>query len=69
MRYGCRRGTNLRRVCASEGNRDAIRSGFGRTRSTSVKPDEPQVRYRLQHAGNRRPEEAVEVVRNDEDGT
>jgi hypothetical protein len=68
MRYGYRRGTSLRRVCASEGIRDAIRCGFGRPRSTLVKPDEPQVRYRLQHAGNRTPERAVEVVRNHEDG-
>jgi hypothetical protein len=69
MRYGYRRGTNLRRVCASEGIRDAIRGRFGDRRSTLVKPDEPQVRYRLQHAGNRSPEKTVEVVRNHEDGT
>jgi len=69
MRYGYRRGTNLRRVCASEGIRDAIRGRSGDRRSTLVKPDEPQVRYRLQHAGNRSPEKTVEVVRNHEDGT
>jgi hypothetical protein len=68
MRYGCRRGTSLRRVCASEGIRDAIRGRFGDRRSTLVQPDEPQVRYRLQHAGNRTPEKTVEVVRNHEGG-
>jgi hypothetical protein len=69
MRYGYRRGTNLRRVCASEGIRDAIRLGSGRGRSTLVKPGEPQVRYRLQHAGSRTPEKTVEVVGNHEGGT
>jgi hypothetical protein len=29
MRYGYRRGENLRRVCASEGIRDAIRPSLG----------------------------------------
>jgi hypothetical protein len=69
MRYGYRRGTSLRRVCASEGIRDAIRHGLGCGRSTPVQPGEPQIRYRLQHAGNRTPEETVEVVRNHEGGT
>jgi len=54
MRDGCRRGRNLRRVvrhgnprARSEENRKELR------RSMQGKPGEPQIRYRLQHAGKR----------------
>jgi hypothetical protein len=70
MRYGCRRGEAFE-GCArtggpAPGSEDLPREGHD---PAVAKPGEPQVRYRLQHAGNRAPEEAVEVVRNHEDGT